>query len=568
MGKSKKTELKTVPPVPPSVWLSTLTLSLMGLALPLVMLQIFDRIIPFQATETLAVLLLGMLIVIPLEMLQKILRAAVLNRQAADHGAALSAQIAHRVLNVSHTAKLTDLPRIHMYLLSASKVRDNLCGTGRLYLIELPFAFVGLGLIWLLAGPLVLVPLGGFTLLFAVATVVRRIHRRRLTLREDADSRRYSLFQQLISHPESVKAHQFEAGLNSRYRKAQGRAARASQAVFFSSNLFQSLAQSINLFFSAAIVCAGAYLVLQRQIGAAELAACTMLNGRAAQPLMNAVQQWTSGESYTKSRQVVAEAMALPQTPELQVPVEQLTSQKPKVVFDNVTLRASKSGRAVLRNFSMRCEEEFVTLTAGATGHISPVFRCLMGQWEAEQGSVRINGHEAATLARFRGMGGVIYINGTPSIFEGTLIFNIALSDATEAVDRAYHAAELLGLDQDVNKLPHGYESDMRASGIMLSSRGFMQRINIARAMAHQPSILLLDDAMSAMDTGLQLRTAAALQRFGRERLILAYDSSHVLERFSDRTVSIAAPSRRRGGQPHRAVSTISSAPHHRSDAA
>lgn len=546
MGRRNQNDPKIVPAVPPSIWLATLTLSVFGLALPVVMLQIFDRIIPFQATETLLVLMLGLLVIIPLEMMQKILRAAVMNAQAMRYSRDMSALVVNRVLNAREGDAPAALAKVHALLQSPAPIRSYLWGTGRLFLIELPFSAIALGLIWLLAGPLVLVPLTGFTFLFLVASLVRLIHRKKLSAREEADARRYYLFEQLIGHIDSIKANQLETWLNSRFRKEQNRATLASRSVYFSSNLFQSLAQSINLAFSAAIVCGGAYLVLQRQIGAAELAACTMLNGRAAQPLMHAAQQWTSREGFSKARETVAEALALAQTPELPKPHDELSGTGAQIAFEDVTLRAGKSGRALLRNFTFTCDGGFVSLTSGATGNARAAFRCLLGEAVPEQGKVLINQQPAADMARFRGYGGIVYVDDKLDAFEGSLIFNIALCDDPDTVDRAYEAAKLLGLEDDINKLPNGYLSDMRESGILMASRGFLQRINLARALAHQPSILLVDDAINAMDTGMQLVTAAALQVYARDHLVLAYDSSHLLERFTDDTVNITSPSRAR----------------------
>lgn len=544
MEKTPTIEHDIVPSVPLSVWIATMTLSIFGLAMPLVMLQVFDRIIPFQARETLLVLLLGLVVVVLLELAQKLLRSAIMNAQAVRYSASMSARTYDKILNADETGGTQELSKLHQLMLSPGRVRDNICGTGRLFVIELPMSAIGLFLIWMLAGPLVLVPVIGFLILFATAYGVRRLHRNKLSERQDADARRYLLFEQMIEHIGSVKANQFENGLNSRYRREQSKSAHASQAVYFSSNMFQSLAQSINLFFSAAIVCSGAYLVLQRQIGAAELAACTMLNGRVAQPLMSAVQQWTSGESFSIARRAVSEALSLPQTKQLPASKETINARGPKVVFDTVTLRATQSGRAVLRNFSCDCEAGFITLSSGSTGNASALFRCILGEVEPRYGTVTVNGFPARDLRRFRGKDGIVYVNGIPDAMEGTLISNIALCDDPKVVDRAYEVAARLGLEQDINKLPNGYDSDMRESGIMMASRGFLQRLNMVRALVHQPSILLLDDAICAMDSGMQILAAAALQDYARENLVIAYDSSLLLERFSDRTLSVEAPFR------------------------
>ncbi|MEO0388988.1 MAG: hypothetical protein AAF281_15965 [Pseudomonadota bacterium] len=422
-------------------------------------------------------------------------------------------------------------------------MRDYLCGTGRLFLVEMPFCFLALVLIWLLAGYLVLIPLIGIAVMFAAAWGVRWLQRRLIANRRAADDRRYGMFEQMIALISIAKANQMELGLLNRYQGEQRASAAAGRLALVSANMCQSLAQTISMSFSAAIVLAGALLVIDGSIGAAELAACTMLNGRAAQPLLQAAQHWASGESVGHAVRALEEGLALPQAPAL--PTDLYPGAVPSLVFQGVTVRASRSGRALLRNFDMTAGPGLTALGSPTVASVDAVFQSALAELAVDKGSVRVCGRPAAVMMRYRGAGQLVYLDSDVAVFEGSLIFNIALSHAPERVDAAYAAAAALGLEADVNKLPNGFDTDLRDSGLQVASRGFLQRMNLARALSRDPRILLLNDGLNAMDQSA-LRTAGeALQARAANAVILAYDSTGIVERYADRRCAISSPNAR-----------------------
>ncbi|MEM6323289.1 MAG: ABC transporter transmembrane domain-containing protein [Pseudomonadota bacterium] len=522
-----------------SVWLSSLTINILGLGLPLVMLQIFDRVIPFAAYETLIVLVVGLFAVICAEAVLKVARAVMLNHQ--------SVQCAHDTMQRVRAALFAEPTgrrplgpdQARNAINGVGKLRDYLSGTGRVTLIDLPFSLLAIGAIWLLAGPLVLVPLGGFGLLLATAVIVRRAHRRLLEAKQEVETSRLATFEETLSHIQVAKANRMELGLQNHFKRMQEAFAATNKAVLQSTNLIQSLTQCLGVAFSAAIVLFGAHLVVGGVIGIAELAACAMLNGRATQPMMSAISHWASGETHSQALRDVSEALQVETRTQLPVPCAR---ESVRVSFDHVTLRTSTAGRAVLRNASARFGPGLNVLVSGSIGNANTVFRAVLGTRPLETGRILINGHSPQAMRQFRGRDRLIYVNEAFMPFDGSLIYNIALSDDPEIIDHAYRMAGLLGIEDDINKFPNGYDTQLRESGLQHASVGFLQRLNLARALARTPQILLIDDALNAMDPAMQVRAAAALQYVGQDTLIIGYDSSETLARFADQEVAISAP--------------------------
>ena len=157
--------------------LGAAAINLLSLGLPLVMLQIFDRVIPFQALETLAVLIIGLLVALALDYVLKCCRIVVMAHAAERFEVDLNDRAAAVVLNAEAT-DYADHKAVDRFeeISAVAQLRDHYGGQGRLLVIDLPFVAVFVGLIWFVGGWLVAVPITCFLLLAGLSFVLRRFH--------------------------------------------------------------------------------------------------------------------------------------------------------------------------------------------------------------------------------------------------------------------------------------------------------------------------------------------------------------------------------------------------------
>lgn len=113
-------------------------------------------------------------------------------------------------------------------------------------------------------------------------------------------------------------------------------------------------------------------------------------------------------------------------------------------------------------------------------------------------------------------------MDATPVIFQGTILHNIALSEDVEAVQSALEVARVLGMNDAINRLPHGFETVIGPQARDAHSLGFFQQIALARALAHRPKIMLFNEANIAMDRAADTAALAALKALrGKTTLVL-----------------------------------------------
>jgi ATP-binding cassette subfamily B protein len=184
----------------------------------------------------------------------------------------------------------------------------------------------------------------------------------------------------------------------------------------------------------------------------------------------------------------------------------------------------------VLRDVSFTIEPGETVAIVGHTGAgKTTLISLLLRFYDVQRGAVRIDGVEVKEmdLAELRGRFGVVLQD--PFLFSGTIGGNIRLGTERISDEQIHKAAEDVNLGDFIRSLPKGFEEEVRERGSTLST-GQKQLISFARALAHNPSVLILDEATSSVDTETEFRVRDALSRMveGRTSLVIAHRLSTV----------------------------------------
>jgi ATP-binding cassette, subfamily B, multidrug efflux pump len=184
----------------------------------------------------------------------------------------------------------------------------------------------------------------------------------------------------------------------------------------------------------------------------------------------------------------------------------------------------------VLRGVSFTIEPGRTAAIVGHTGAGKTTLTSLMMRfYDIQQGVVLVDGVDVREqdLTRLRQRFGVVLQD--PFLFTGTVADNIRLGTEHISDEHMWLAAEQVNVDDFIRTLPGAYEEPLRERGAGLST-GQKQLINFARALAHRPAILILDEATSSVDTDTELRVRAALERMveGRTSVVIAHRLSTV----------------------------------------
>lgn len=520
---------------------ASLAINLLALAMPLLMLQVYDRIVPNGALNTLTVLAFGVATALLAEALLKLLRASLLSRRAARFEAETSVGAAAHLLN-SELAAYEAVPAgRHVERLNAiPQLRD--LGSGQIYLTlyDLPFLCAYAALIWMLGGPLALICLIGLVPTVIAAALLGRRMRRALVRVSDASDARYSFLTQALSGLVSVKAMALEAPLQRRYEvMQQDRLSHQEQAQTAGQRL-QELSQFLQQATTVGIVGFGSLLVLDGAMSIGALSACTLLAGRFLSLAQNLVLTASRLQSTAVAREQVAELFALPQAPQGRGTLDPRAG-KGIVAVDNVTFcYFGDDRRPLLDGVSFTTRPGDIIALVGENGSgKSSLLALLAGLYRPTSGTVAIDGSPLSAFDPQALRETVALVPQRETLFAGTVLDNLTAFDSAR-IPAALKAAARTGLDKALATMPLGFATPVGDAAAEALPRGLVQRIALTRAIMAQPRLLLLDDATSAIDDRGGTEFAELLQDLRRDSAILLVSHRPSVIRLASRVLRLS----------------------------
>ncbi|AAQ58307.1 ABC transporter transmembrane domain-containing protein [Chromobacterium violaceum] len=202
------------------------------------------------------------------------------------------------------------------------------------------------------------------------------------------------------------------------------------------------------------------------------------------------------------------------------------------LVFDNLTFHYSDDAAAALRQVSAQLPPGQTLGVVGPTGSgKSTLLKLLMRQYPLQQGAIRWSGADVADYRLQTLRGAISWVPQEAFLFSASVAENIALARPDASQQDIERVARLAAVHDDILRLPQGYATPVGEKGVALSG-GQRQRLAIARALLADAPLLLLDDALSAVDTDTESRILGHLReaRRGRSVIIVSHRLSAVAD--------------------------------------
>ncbi|NQU66233.1 MAG: ATP-binding cassette domain-containing protein [SAR324 cluster bacterium] len=519
--------------------LATLLINILALALPLTLMQTYDRIIPNQALGSLFWLVIGCLIAMLFEFTVRISRSFISGWMAARFEHQLSCNAIDKLLSSS----LEDYERFsvgtHMDRMNSIYTLKRFYA-GELFqvLLDLPFSVIFLFVIWFLGKGLVLVPIFSILALFLVFYISRIGFQLSSTHQVKVNEHRFSFILQLLSRIHMIKSMTMEEQMLRRYETLQDETAEVAMRVAG----WRILPSNVGSFFSQmtifGVIILGATYVVEGVFTLGIVTACSMMSSRAVQPLQSAISFWLNftEAKIAKSRLQEIADMSLEATSGLSLPPGEIDGA---VSIRNLSFRNKQTDTVVLKeeSFSIKARE-MVGVTGDNPQDITSFLLLLTGKMEPDKGAVFIDDFNVREWD-FSNLKGIIeYVPKEGTLFKGNILENITLFDPMRTFSGT-GAARLLGIDEDVAKLPLGYQTQISHQTAFLSS-GLIQRISMARALVVRPKILLIDHADDLMDANSEQIFLRLLERLKGKCTIFLVSSSPKVNALVDRKIHLA----------------------------
>lgn len=533
-------EFAAAPKLPKSVYVSSLFINMLGLALPLVILQVYDRILPNEATATLSLLILGLVVIMIIDTTMKIARAYMVGWVTAHHEFAVATEAISRLLNTPSSRIESEPPSAHIDRLNAiDAMRDFYGGQSRLLLLDLPFIVVFLGLMAFIGGYLVFVPIVLFCTLGVLSVSRGMALRKVLQTRAQHDERRYDFIIESLAGIQTIKTMAMEPQIQRRFERLQKIGATASHDTILLGNSAQIVGNLFSNLAMISVVTVGAYFVVHGSLTMGALAACTLLSGRTIQPVLKGLGLWTQVQSVSVARARITKLFELAPPPAEEV--SKLDHIDGEITLSSVSFAYAPDAPLVLKDVDLVIKPgEMIGLCGGDGSGKSSIAKLIRGEYPPTSGAVMVDGYEPSGEWRSALEEWISYVPQNASIFQGTILENIAMFRSGDAIDAAREAAQLIGLEADIHRLPSGYDMRLNEGITEELPVGIIQRVIIARALARKSRILLFDEGNSALDGASDRLLREGLQKLKGQKTIILVSQRPSLLRIADRVLELA----------------------------
>ena len=518
---------------------AALLINVFALVMPLFSMNVYDRVVPNNATDTLWMLALGVFLIFIMDFMMRLLRGHFVDLASARIDIKLSALIMERVLGMRLEAKPASVGSFASNLRSFESVRDFIASATVTALIDFPFALLFLLVITWISWPLVFIPIVGLILGLIYAYLIQhKMHELTETTYRASALRNSSLIESLTAL-ETIKTQGAEGVVQSKWELTTAFLARTNAQVRLLSASATNGAMSITQLVNVVLIIAGVYLIQERQLTMGGLIAVTMLGGRAIAPLGQAVGMLMQFQNARMSLETLDKLMAQ----EVERPDAAAFIHRPEIrgdiEFRNVSFSYPGQGEAALQNVSLRIAPGEHVVVLGRTGSGKTTLQKLMlGLYQPSDGVVRIDGIDLRQLDPADLRRNVGFVGQDATLFYGTLRENISIG-APYADDSAIVlAAETAGLTQFVNRHPKGFDMLIGERGESLSG-GQRQEVAIARAVLMDPPVLFFDEPTSAMDFSTEHGFKERLRRFAAHKTMVIVTHRTSLIDLADRIIVV-----------------------------
>ena len=473
-------------------------INVLGLALPLFIRNVYDRVIPNLAIPTLWALAAGVVLALLVELLLRFLRSNLVDGTGRRVDLVVADRLFDRLLAGRLEAKPASAGVIASQLRDFDSVRDVLTSSTLIAVTDLLFIGVFLFVLWALTGPLVIVPAIAVVavLIFALAI---QIPLARSIRRSQADTaQRHGVLVEAAGSVEALKAIGAEPYLRRRWRETVAATSRSTTDARFWANLSAHAVVFVNQAVLIATVVWGVFLVIDGSISVGALIAASILAGRILAPLGNIVQTLARAQHALDAVRTLNHLM--------EAPVEPASSgdgrvpQHGDIVLRNVSLTYPDAPAKALSDVSLTIRKgERVGLIGRVGSGKTSLGRVIAGLYEPTNGQILIDGIDIRQFgADIRSLVG--FSQQDVELFSGTLSQNLTMGSPAASTEAVQRAVRLSGVDLFAARHPQGLSMPISERGRSLSG-GQRQAIGLARVLVRDPKILFLDEPTAALDT-------------------------------------------------------------------
>lgn len=503
------------------VMIAAMVSNFLSLTTSLFTMTVYDRIIPNGAFESLIALSIGVVIALGFDFLIKSLRASFIDVASKRADLEISRRLFDRILTLSPAEQRQKTGAMAGTIREFETLREFFNSSTLVILIDIPFVFFFIYVIYLIAGPLAYVPLIAVPLVVIVGLGVQPFLARITKGSVESGMNKQAVLVETLNGLETVTATGSGKLMKKRYEDALNNQSNSGNKIRALSMFIVNFAASVQQYAQVGAIFFGVYLIVEGTITQGALIGAVILGGRTMSPLSQlantlsrangALTAYRNLDKLIGSKFNSAANLSPISRPKLSGEIE----------FRNVSYQFEGASQPVIKNLSFKIPVGQKVALVGKMGSgKSTLSRLIAGIYEPTDGAILIDGVDVRQIdqADIRKNIGIMLQESW--LFSGTIRENVQMGYNEYDDDHLLRVCKIAGVDDFVGSHPKGYDLEIKERGKGLSG-GQLQTINLARSLLHNPNILLLDEPTSSMDQGSEKKVVAALQEVCADKTML-----------------------------------------------
>ncbi len=521
------------------VVIAALMINMFGLASSIFIMNVYDRVVPNSAFDTLYAMSFGITVVFIFDFILRNLRAHFLDNAGRRADVKISAMLFEQIMGMTMSARPPSAGVLASNMKEFETLRDFFTSATMAALIDLPFVLIFIGVIALVGGPIAFVPLAAIPLIVGMGLYLQKPLQKVTKESMHESALKNALLFETIIGLETIKVQAAEGHTQRNWEELTEKSSRTAVKSRQLSSFAQNWAMFIQQMASVAIVFVGVFLISDATISMGALIACVILSGRVMGPLAQLAGLMTR---LNQSKEALAQLDDL-----MKKPVERPTGKNfvslnhvhGGIEFRNVSFSYPNQSTPSLSklNFTIKPGERVGIIGAVGSGKTT-IERLLLNLYEPSEGSVQIDGTDVRQINPGDLRRNVGAVQQSPQLFYGSVRDNITMGHETAPDSAVMKAAELSGVLEFLKDSSAGLDTMVGERGEALSG-GQRQAVAIARALLYDPPILILDEPTASMDPASETRLRKHLEKLCQNKTTILITHKGVMLSMVDKLILI-----------------------------
>ena len=515
-------------PIYRHVILASIFINLLAIASPIFTMNVYDRVVPNNAVETLWVLAVGVGLAFLFDFALRNLRGYFVDIAGRNADILVASKLMSHLLSIRMDHKPESTGALVNNIREFDALREFFSSTTLLALVDLPFLVLFIIIIAYIGGPVAIVPAVVAPIVILVGIIMQGPLKRAIEGGYKESTQKNALLVEAVSGMETIKTSRAEGPMLGRWEKIVGQGARSAIRSKSLSTFSMTFTQFCTQVVYAGVVIWGVYRIAEGELTTGGLIACAILVGRAMSPLGAVAAMLTRLQ---QSRMALKNLDLLMQIPsERPEEAQRMEHQdlRGTITFEGVSFKYPSALTNALSYLDFHIAQgEHVAIVGKMGSGKTTLGKLITGLYTPQRGSVKIGGMDIRQLDPAELRAKIGYMAQDNFLFYGTVRENITIGAPHVSDQALLRAATIAGVTDFVKNNPAGFNLQVGERGLSLSG-GQRQAITIARTLLLDPDIVILDEPSSSMDVGveavLKLRLSAALR--GKTLILITHRPS------------------------------------------